>query len=400
MKLTPDVLIVGAGPAGSLAALILARAGVRVRLLDRATFPRDKLCGDTVNPGSLALLEQVGIGALVRACSTPVTGMIVSGPNGARVVADYPPGLAGRALTRRLLDQMLVDAAVAAGAVFDSGVAVVRPLVSDATRVTGVAVRCGGGERDLPARVVIAADGRASRVASALGLSAFAARPRRWAFGAYFQDVTGLTDHGEMHVRADGYTGIAPLGGGIANVCVVKAEKNARADLTRSAPRSPADVIADAISGDGQLRERFADAKRTSDVTVLGPLAVDTSSAGCFGLLLAGDAAGFVDPMTGDGLRFAFRGGILAAESAMRELDTGVAQYEALGAARRREFAWKWGVNRAVRALVGSSAGVSIAARVANCWNLPIRSLVAIAGDVSIARDHDVRRRSNRTSPA
>jgi hypothetical protein len=77
-----------------------------------------------------------------------------------------------------------------------------------------------------------------------------------------------------------------------------------------------------------------------------------------------------------------------------------VAQYEALGAARRREFAWKWGVNRTLRALVGSPVGVSVAARVANCWNLPIRSLVAIAGDVSIARDHDVRRRSNRTSPA
>ena len=74
----------------------------------------------------------------------------------------------------------------------------------------------------MPARVVIGAEGRHARLAFALGLSRFAASPKRWAFGAYFEGIDGLSDRGEMHVRRDGYVGIAPLPGGIANVCVVK----------------------------------------------------------------------------------------------------------------------------------------------------------------------------------
>src|SRR5215211_3318238 len=75
----PDVLVVGAGPAGSIAALVLARVGVRVTMIDRARFPRDKLCGDTLNPGALSILDGLRIAAPVRARALPVSGMIVTG---------------------------------------------------------------------------------------------------------------------------------------------------------------------------------------------------------------------------------------------------------------------------------------------------------------------------------
>jgi geranylgeranyl reductase family protein len=372
-----DVLVVGAGPAGSIAALTLARAGARVRVIDRARFPRDKLCGDTVNPGSLAVLDRAGLGADIRARGIPVHGMMVTGPNGARVVADYPPGIAGVALTRRVLDQVLIDAAIAGGAQFDDGVGVLRPVVADDGAVTGVTVRSGGAEYDLRARVVIAADGRASRLGSLLGLSAFGRQPRRWAFGAYYEGVGSLSARGEMHVRAGEYIGVAPLANGVANVCVVR-------ELQRE---SGVDTLERALAADLLLRGRFAHARRVSEVTVLGPLAVEAHAAGRSGLLLAGDAAGFVDPMTGDGLRFALRGGVLAAEHALHEMETGVAQHALLATARRREFAGKWRVNRALRTLVGSPAGVVCAARLAAWWDLPVRSLVALAGDVALARE-------------
>jgi len=207
-----DVLVIGAGPAGSIAALTLARAGVRVRLIDRATFPRDKLCGDTLNPGSLSILDRLGIGEPVRACALPITGMTVTGP-GAQVSADYPDGLRGMSLTRRCLDQLLLDAAAAAGAGVDTGVAVSDPLVVD-DRVVGVRL-AGASSGELRAPVVIAADGRGSRVAARVKLAAYAPAPRRWAFGAYFSQVTRRSQRGEMHIRRGAYIGVAPLPGGL-----------------------------------------------------------------------------------------------------------------------------------------------------------------------------------------
>src|SRR3954449_7982752 len=103
-----DVLIVGGGPAGSVAGAILARAGARVRIVDRAAFPRDKLCGDTVNPGTLARLHALGVGADVERRGLRVDGMIVTGARGVRVDGRYPAGVWGRAILRRDLDWVLL----------------------------------------------------------------------------------------------------------------------------------------------------------------------------------------------------------------------------------------------------------------------------------------------------
>ena len=81
-----DVLIVGAGPAGSVAAAVLARAGARVRLLDRATFPREKLCGDTVNPGTLAILRRLEMAASIEERGLRVDGMRVTGERGIGII--------------------------------------------------------------------------------------------------------------------------------------------------------------------------------------------------------------------------------------------------------------------------------------------------------------------------
>ena len=378
-----DVLIVGAGPAGAVAAGHLAKAGARVRLIDRFTFPRNKLCGDTLNPGCLAMLSRIDpcLASRVRAHALPITGMTVTGPAGATVSADYPGGFTGAALTRADLDQWLLEYATAAGAGFEAGLTVNAPVLGERPRhVVGARVSCRGREYKLRARVVVAADGRASRLARTMELSRFVRSPQRWAHGAYFTDVDGLSAHGEMHIRPDGYIGVAPLPGGVANVCVVRSRSN----LVHG--ESAEGVIARGIAADPGLAARFTRARRVSDVSVLGPLGVDSSAAGCPGLLLAGDAAGFVDPMTGDGLRFAIRGGELAAEAVLSELHSGAPAYRQLHARRTSEFAGKWRINRALRALVDSPRGLVLAARAAQAWPAPVTHLVGVAGDIALAR--------------
>jgi len=98
-----DVIIAGAGPAGSIAATVLARAGARVLLVDREEFPRDKLCGDTLNPGAVRILAELGLVGGPLATARPLAGMLVTGPR-ACVRATYGEGIVGLGITRGALD--------------------------------------------------------------------------------------------------------------------------------------------------------------------------------------------------------------------------------------------------------------------------------------------------------
>jgi len=212
-----DVLIVGAGPSGAVAATLLARRGLRVRLVDRARFPRDKLCGDTVNHGTLAMLRRLGMAEPLESRGLVIGGMTVTGADGVTVESPYPAGLEGRSLVRRELDWALLQQATAAGAEFEPLTIVRRAVVDDGAcgSVGGVVVDGQPSERTIRARVVIAADGRRSALAFGLGLARHPERPRRWAIGAYFENVSRMSAFGEMHVRRGGYIGVAPIPGGL-----------------------------------------------------------------------------------------------------------------------------------------------------------------------------------------
>ncbi len=372
---TFDVIVAGGGPAGAVAALVLSRAGVRVAIFDRARFPRHKLCGDTVNPGALACLRRLGIGE--AAGSFAVRGMVVTGDAGVRVLGRYPRQVTGRAVLRRDFDDALLRFAARAGAHVEEEVAV-RGLTMTGERVDGVHIVSRGGARGrVAANVVIAADGRQSSLARSLKLARYATAPRRWAVGAYLSGVRGMTDCGEMHIRGDKYFGVAPLPEGLTNFCVVTADRHALA--------RPLDLLQSTMHVERVLCERFAPAQFESAPVTLGPLAVDGARAGVPGLLLAGDAAGFIDPMTGDGLRFAIRGAELAALEALRALERGTSDAHArLAAARAKEFGGKWRFNRALRRLAASPGGIRVAAAFAARLPSCVERAVLYAGDVAV----------------
>jgi menaquinone-9 beta-reductase len=375
-----DVVVAGAGPAGALAALLLARQGARVRVLDRARFPRDKLCGDTLNPGALRVLARhVDVRALT-ARALPIEGMVLTGPGDVSVCGRYGANIEGLSLARRDFDAWLLREAIAAGARLEEGVTVLGPDVDAGVRVTGVRVRLASGATDvIRAPIVIGADGRRSALALALGLARQPRRPRRWAIGAHFESVTDLQPLGEMHVRHGRYIGVAPLPGGLANACLVEPHTTAM-----PAWRHPGERLRSALDSDPLLAPRFASARLVTRPVVLGPMAVDVTHPGVPGLLLAGDAAGFIDPMTGDGLRYAFVGAELAAQVAAEvlsgTLDTARAP-DLLAARRRATLAGKWRFNRALRRLVAWPAGISAAALIARAAPSVFESLIRYAGD-------------------
>ena len=374
-----DVIISGAGPAGSVAATVLARGGARVLMVDRARFPRDKLCGDTINPGTAAIMRRLDLFRPIEATAMRVDGMIVTGEHGVTVRCEYGSDACGYALLRRDLDEALMREAVAAGARFEEKTIVRGPLMDDdrsGPRVRGV-VLAGRDGRDLrvPSALAIAADGRRSRLALTLGLTRHPRRPRRWAIGTYFSGVGGVSSYGEMHIRRGRYVGIARVPSGLVNVCAVVP----RAALFDD----PLAVLYRQIARDPHLRERFRTAEIQAPPTVIGPLAVDATDAGMPGLLLAGDAAGFIDPMTGDGLRFAVRGGELAGHVALAAFGGRLARPHAyLRRLRRREFATKWQFNRAVRRIVDRGVAVELAGVAAFAAPWLLRRAALYAGDL------------------
>jgi geranylgeranyl reductase family protein len=304
-----DAVIVGAGPAGSTAALCLARAGARVALVDRRAFPRDKACGDLVGPRGVRLLAEldVEVGDVRR-----VGDMIVVGPSGRRTLLPAFPGrdYPGHALavSRLVLDRALFEAAVAAGAcpVRDLFVG----LRGDPRTPTGIEL-AGGGE--LRADVVIGADGATSRVAAAAGL--VDAQRALWGFAlrAYLDAPVELPHillwepepwrlfpgYGWIFPTADGRANVG-LGVGVGADRVLARQAGERFDDFCAHLRRQG-LLPDPASAGGQRLGGWLKMGMIGTVPARGTV------------LLAGDAAGLINPLQGEGIAQAMASGRAAA---------------------------------------------------------------------------------------
>ncbi|HET6797398.1 MAG TPA: FAD-dependent monooxygenase [Gemmatimonadales bacterium] len=347
-----DVLVAGAGPAGSATAALLAGAGLSVLTLDRAGFPRAKPCSEYMSPETVRILSRLGvIESLEEAGAVPLEGLKVTAARGATAqgrfaLASHPPFRStGLSVARHVLDHELVKAARRAGATVLERT-YVEELLYEGGAVSGALVLDRSGARhSIRARLTVGADGLRSIVARRLGRRTHG-RPRRMAFVAHATGVQGLGQLAELHFSRSGYVGLNQIGRGQTNIgLVVPAERaiSARGDV--------AGFFHQALAEFPEVNERVAGSTIQGPILATGPFSAWSRRVVAPGAVLVGDAADFFDPFTGDGIYSALRGAELIQEALTPglkrrgPLDKGLLQYRR---GRRRIFAGKWVMERLV----------------------------------------------------
>jgi geranylgeranyl reductase family protein len=337
--LSCDVLVVGAGPAGSAVAAALARAGRDVLLVESHAHPRPKACAEYASPRIAEELKRLGLpDDAWRPDALPVRGMqVIRG--GDAVEMTYRD--TGGPRPAWGLDRERFDAALAAHAV-ESGARLMEHSAldivhwrggQDATggRITGAALRTADGRLTVRCRWLIGADGARSRTAQRLSVELGVGRVRRLGLVAHYSGVPELADHGEMHVGRGYYVGLAPLAGDRLNVGMALPLDGER--------RSAEERFAAAIHGLPAVAERLRGSRRLTPIRGASPIGHRVRGVAGRGWMLVGDAAGFIDPFTGEGIYRALRSALVAAEALAAGMDDAAAGRYRAG--RQQAFAAK-----------------------------------------------------------
>lgn len=371
-----QVLVVGAGPAGSAVAATLAGHGREVLLVEAREHPRPKACAEYASPRIADELSRLGIGPAWRSTARPVNGMeVVRGPDRVRVAYRDRAGRVRPAwgVDRLSFDALLAASAAAAGADLRERSRVEQLVVEDG-RVVGAILGTADGPLEVRADWVIGADGARSTVARLLGV-ARQPRIRRVGLITHVDGDGGLTDHGEMHVGSGYYVGLAPIPGGGMNVGMALPMDG----------REPAERrYARAMEGLPAVQDRLAGLRRTTPLRGVAPIGHRVTRAAGPGWLLVGDAAGFLDPFTGEGIYRALRSGRAAAEAILDGSAGAEARY---AADRQRIFAAKSALTWVVQAMLAAPPLLGYALRRLEARPAAAEVLGSALGDCRRATD-------------
>ena len=329
---TYDLAVIGAGPAGAAAAFHAARAGLRVVLLDKSEFPRDKICGDGLTARAVVELQKLGLEDEIQKRGARIHQFQMTAPLG-RVVAELKgaPGFPDYAyvLPRLQLDMLLIERAVAVGAELRTRQEVTHWDADD----TGIAlqIKTPSGTQQLRARLAILATG--AHLALAQRMRLLARKPEMMVASRQYLEGLEQQDTWHLHFGSStlpGYGWIFPAGNGLANVGIGlehrRRDQSLGDDLARYLSSKPAQIIlkgAKAISPPKNFPLRWD--------FLQSPLTAPR-------LLIAGEAAGLVNPLTGEGIDYALESGHVAAMHAIRTLQTGAEDPAAYAAALHAEY--------------------------------------------------------------
>ncbi|NKZ02635.1 geranylgeranyl reductase family protein [Actinomadura latina] len=320
-----DVIVVGAGPAGSSTAYWLAQAGLDVFLLEKAAFPRDKICGDGLTPRAVRALIGMGVDINDPGWGRNKGLRIYGG--GVKVELPWPELASfpdfGLVRKRTDLDQLLAEHAAKAGAQLLQGCNVTGPILDERTdRIIGVTAQFDGEEVEFRAPLVVAADGNSTRLSLAMGLRRREDRPMGVAVRRYFQTPRHDDDYMEAWLELwdgerllPGYGWVFGVGDGTSNVGLgllntSKAFQSVdyRGMLQRWCAQMPEDW---------QFDEEHATSKIRGAAL---PMGFNRQPHYTRGMLLVGDAGGMINPFNGEGIDYALESGRLAADIMVQAL--------------------------------------------------------------------------------
>jgi flavin-dependent dehydrogenase len=308
-----DVIVIGAGPAGCASALFLHQKGLRVLVLDRAEFPRDKVCGEFISPAADDILKELGVLDTIQQ-SDPVRlrGVAISSYGKLELCIDYPacPGrvepMTSLSLSRFQLDHLLVQKLIQQGVEVRER-HVVDDFLFEENRVTGVKGRDESNRSfTFLASVVVDASGRNGLSLRRLALIKPHRGPAKFALAAHWENIQFPQDYCYMHISSPGYTGMAPVRDDSVNVVLVVEDRHIKG-------RELDAFYQTAVRSNERRQTLLAGARPKERVRSVGSLAYDVRPVPCGGLVLAGDTTGFIDPFTGEGIYLSLRSAQLAA---------------------------------------------------------------------------------------
>jgi menaquinone-9 beta-reductase len=384
-----DVIIIGGGPAGCAAALELNRLGYRVVLCDQAKFPRDKVCGEFISPAADPILKRLGVLDRIEALSPKrLKGVAISSYEGEEVVIDYPqlPGMGARptslSVPRYELDANFMEQVKQVGVEVREQHKVTGFLFAEG-RVAGVR---GWDESKtsftLKAPLVIDAGGRNALSLKSMGLKKESAGNTKIAMAAHWQGAQIADDYCYMHVSRPGYTGISSVGKDRANVVLVVNRQSMHGE-------KPDKFYLDAVLRNRHRRKILQDAECIESVRTIESLAFSVKPVTCGGLLLVGDAMGFIDPFTGEGIYLSLRSSEIAvevADQAFKKSDWSNEVLKDYEVRRRQEFDKKFLLSRIFQKLIYSRFFCDRVVRALQRKPELAETLVGVIGDLSPAQ--------------